>query len=424
MSIKTVQLAAILLASVLGATACSSTSPPPTQESSLSGQELLVGSAVALSKAELNAANKIAIGSIAEVVGKQGYTFKLDFTMAPGQGSKSVTNSAPGRAAVTWAFPITFIARNTTSGRVTDIGHIQGTRVEAVWPADSPLCSVENTNTGSGGAYSWRTAIGSDGVEYCAGSLQNLSGTTGSIPVDGKYTVKADRNIDITVAEGESQAVVDALAAGPVAWAIYNPGQSGACGQDAPFWVSAPVLGCDPAESQALTPTQASSRSTQSLSKIKAILAGPQGTQLSCPFGSGPEDFAAGMLPESLQAATWTTDPYSSSLMPSITGVECRAGAMALGALDLAGVETTTFLANDEYAEWDQIQGPADLAGGKAYFGADSISPESGKAYTITRFAWRSGDLLLHGKLVGSNTPQTYAWLKQNLAAMLDGIKA
>lgn len=428
MSIKSVQLAAILLASVVSATACSSTSPPPTQGGSPSGQaapELIAGSAVALSKPELNTANKIAAGSIAEVVGNKGYTFRLDFTMAPGQGSKSVTNSAPGRAAVTWAFPITFIATNTTSGRVSDIANIQGARVEAIWPAGSPLCSSENTNTdGSEGTYSWRTVTGPDGAAYCVGSLQNLSGTKGSIPVDGRYTVKADRNIDITVAEGDSQAVVDALTAGPVGWAIYNPGQSGACGQDAPLWVSAPVLGCTPAESGALKPAQASSLSTQALSKIKEILAGPQGAQPACPFGTGPEDFAVGMLPESLQAATWTSSPYSSTVMPSITGVDCLAGGMALSALDLAGVETTTFLANDKYAEWDEIQGPVDLAGGKAYFGADSINPESGKAYSITRFAWRSGDLLLNGKLVGSNTPQTYAWLKQNLAVMLTGIKA
>lgn len=358
------------------------------------------------------------------VIGIRGYTFKLDFTMAPGQGTKSVANSAPGKAAVTWTFPITLIATNTASNRVSDIANIQGARVDGVWPAESPLCSSENTNTLSGGVFTWRTVTGSDRVSYCVASLQNLKGTAGAITVDGTYTVTADRKVEINVPEDASESVLDALTAGPTAWAIYNQGQDGACWPGSPLWVSAQILGCAPDDSHVLTAAQASPLSSKALSNVKELSAGPQGTQPQCPFGPGPKALASGMIPGTLQVEPWTSEPYTNSLFPSIKGVDCRSGAMALSALDMAGVETTVLLANDQYAEWEQIQGPADLAGGKAYFSADSIRPVSGAAYSITRFAWRSGDLLLHGKLVGSNTPQTYAWLKQNLAAMLGGINA
>lgn len=416
-------LISLISATALGLTACSTPAAPTSTPSSASQSATLkTGSVSPLTQPDLERAKQIAAGSIPAVTGSQGYTFKLDFTMSPGNGSQSVTNSAPGKAAVTWNFPITIIATNTAEGRASDIGNIQDISVDAIWSEGSPLCSTHNTNTTAGsGTYPWHVVHGQDGHALCVGTLRNLGGITGSIPVGGSYSVKADRPVDITVPESSSQAVLDALVAGPVAWSVNKPGAKGTCGPDDSLWMSASALGCPLAGSPGLTVEAASQLSIKALDKLHLLLSGPQGGSPTCPFGSGPNSWAAGMMPESLQATQWKAEPYESSEFPAINGVECRGGGMAVAVLSLAGTETTSFLANDKYAEWDEIQGPADLAGGKAYFSSDSIRPESGDAYGITRFAWRSGtgDLLFMGKLVGSNPAQTYAWLKQNLGPML-----
>lgn len=393
-------------------------SEPHTAPSSPAAPVLSSANVAEMPQSEIDRANRIAVGSIAHVVGSQNYSFKLDFTMDPGTGSKSVTNSAPGQAAVTWEFPISILATNTTAERVSDFANIQSVRVEAIWPAGSPLCAPENANTGGTGVYPWRTVTGSDDADYCIATLRNLNGSTGPIGVGETSSLKADRNIEITVPEASSQAIIDALSDGPIAWAVSNAGQASICGENAPLWVSAAALGCAPEHSD-LTPEQVAELATQGLAKVKNKFSGSQGDASTCPFGVDGSAFSAGMLTESRQSSAWKTFDYSSNSFPNIKGTECFAGGNGLAVLDMAGTETTTLLANDASASWSEIQGPVKMAGGEAYVGADSITPESGKSYEITRFAWRHGDLLIFGKLVGSSPAQTIAWLKMNIEAML-----
>ncbi len=234
----------------------------------------------------------------------------------------------------------------------------------------------------------------------------------------GTYSVKADRNIDITVPEAKSQAMVDALGAGPVGWAIEYPGGQGPCGSAGPLWVSTAVLGCAPSQPE-LTSAAASQLSTQAVANLHLIL---QSSNPACPFGKGPDSWAAGLLSESRQDATWKANLYDASSLPISGGIECFAGGMSLSAVDASGMETPAFLANGE--GWREISGPAQISGGQAYFTADQITPATGEAYPVTRFAWRSGDLLIFGRLVRGSVPQAYSWLKQNIPGMIQGIKA
>lgn len=376
--------------------------------------------------------SRLAVGQYNGYTGVEGYTFDLTLTVAADKSESSVTNAAPGFTDFIWMGEGVYLATNTTDQRASNLVKI-GAELSAYWPETSALCQAGIQTPMGKEIFSLRK-IESDGVKWCTPTPTALA--TADNPMAVGQTLPATLNFSYSfTAEEQYAAGIQAdLDSGPSFWAMSSALKTASpdeCDTSGVFWVSDPSVGCSGPGSVSLDVPEGAIAVDAALAATREVAGGAGEV---CNFSITPRDLAPGMMSGSLQTLEWDgwsiDDPSESNDIPEefaeTKGFTCTDGGNQLAAIDLESVsDTRSYLANDLYQEWDTVSEPVPMRGGEAMFSEAVISPASGgEEYPVVKFAWRSGDLLIKGRLVRADVDLAAAWLNRHLPAVVDSVFA
>lgn len=152
-----------------------------------------------------------------------GYSYEFSVLTAEGTASKDVANAKPGEANLTWSYTITGEVTNTTPERNAPMPSL---RVEPVWPASSPVCSLGwlliqpafNSNT-DGREEAWCT-LGNAPWQPLTDGNQIMMNETVAV------NASVSNPIEVPAPEADADAIIAELQAPPM-WAIArNTGEN------------------------------------------------------------------------------------------------------------------------------------------------------------------------------------------------------
>ncbi len=370
-----------------------------------------------------------AFGYIDEIKGDQGYSFSFGFTFVTGDVSSSVQNSAPGEAAMTADFRLNFQVGNTTSERNSDLSYLPSQlSIRGYWAESSVLCkSILRSPFSYWDDRAWQVTVGPDGKRYCFANVQPLANFSQSLAVGETYSFWTQPTFEFTAEESAVTQITEELRRGPEVWVVAGGGASNQLCRDGILWESTDRFGCAFPGSEGPHPSKTDMDADAALAKFRTIVSAKgwdqAGQVKGCPLLLSPQEIAVGQPFN--QGDEWGGASWMKEKFPDAFELDCRVGAMQVRVADLQNVPSAAaFLANLSGPDgWSQVSQEIPLHGGLAVFATDMVQPEGSANYPIVKWAWASGDLLIHGRLVRTTLAQTRGWLNFHLPRLVNGIE-